>query len=150
MSEAARRQVEELIDRLSQVMRLIFHGVKVSEMNLEPGSARLRVLINLNRLGSPRIGELASALGIAVPSLTAMLERMENEGMIVRHIDPDDRRAVRLHLSASGRRRLNAFYAERRKKWSDRIARLTPPERKRLIEIFDELRQLLTKAREES
>ena len=150
MTKITGQEVNELISHLSQVMRLLFLGEKVTEMGIGPGSGRLRVLANLGRLGSPRIGELAAALGITVPSLTSMVERLEDEGMIERHIDPDDRRAVRLNLSASGRRRIKAFYDERRKKWSSLIAHLTPAERQRLIKAFEELHFLLAKAREES
>jgi MarR family transcriptional regulator for hemolysin len=45
---------------------------------------------------------LASAVGIEGPTLTHHLDAMEKAGLIERSRDPDDRRIVRVELSAAG------------------------------------------------
>ncbi len=48
---------------------------------------------------------LADALGVSRPTLTGILQVLERDGWIRRRSDPDDRRKVRIRLSAAGRRR---------------------------------------------
>ena len=45
--------------------------------------------------------ELARAVGRAATSFTPILDKLQNKGMIERRADPADRRAVRIHLTAS-------------------------------------------------
>ncbi|HEU0037002.1 MAG TPA: MarR family transcriptional regulator [Kofleriaceae bacterium] len=54
----------------------------------------------------PGIGgrELAATLGVHPSTLTGVLARLERQGMIVRAIDPADRRRVRLKLTAAGQK----------------------------------------------
>ncbi len=51
-----------------------------------------------------RLGELARRLGIAASTLTRNLARLEERGLVRRIGDPEDRRASRVGLTASGRR----------------------------------------------
>jgi MarR family transcriptional regulator, transcriptional regulator for hemolysin len=46
--------------------------------------------------------ELAAAVGIEGPTLTHHLDGLEKSGLIERSRDPDDRRAVRVELTAAG------------------------------------------------
>jgi MarR family transcriptional regulator for hemolysin len=48
--------------------------------------------------------DLARAVGIEGPTLTRHLDRLEEAGLVVRRRDPDDRRAVRVELTAAGER----------------------------------------------
>jgi MarR family transcriptional regulator for hemolysin len=48
--------------------------------------------------------ELARAIGIEGPTLTRHLDGLEESGLVVRHRDIDDRRAVRVELTEAGER----------------------------------------------
>ena len=50
---------------------------------------------------------LAEALGVEPPTVTKMLQRMENAGLVDRRPDKVDRRAIRVHLTPKGRRLKN-------------------------------------------
>ncbi len=54
--------------------------------------------------------ELAARMSIESPTLVRHLDRLEDEGLVVRRRDDQDRRVVRIELTAAGRRR----YAELR------------------------------------
>ncbi len=51
-----------------------------------------------------RQNELAGLLGIEGPSLVRTLDRVEEGGLLVRRVDPNDGRAKTLHLTADGKR----------------------------------------------
>jgi len=142
------QEVELLIKQICRFMALLHKGEKLGEIKLEPGSSRLRVLAGLKNLDNPRMGELASVLGVTVPSLTGLVQKLEEEGLLERKPDPKDARAVRLYLSKTGATCLEEFYAQRREKWSNLLSRLKPQERSRLIALLEELYSLLAKAKE--
>ena len=52
---------------------------------------------------SLRLSELGRRLGITPSTLTRNLARLEERGLVVREIDPVDRRAQRVNLSPTGR-----------------------------------------------
>jgi DNA-binding MarR family transcriptional regulator len=48
------------------------------------------------------LGELARRIGVEVPTLTRMSQRMEAAGILIRSSDPHDRRLVRIGLTERG------------------------------------------------
>jgi MarR family transcriptional regulator, organic hydroperoxide resistance regulator len=55
--------------------------------------------------------ELARAVGRAATSFTPNLDKLQDKGLIERRADPADRRAVRIYLTAEGRRREATVHA---------------------------------------
>jgi len=56
--------------------------------------------------------ELGAVLRLAKSSLTGLVDRSERNGLVRRDPDPHDTRAVRVALTAAGRRLADEFYAE--------------------------------------
>jgi DNA-binding MarR family transcriptional regulator len=51
---------------------------------------------------------LAAAIGRRTTTMTSVLDRLEARGLIARARHPDDRRAIRIELTASGRKAAHA------------------------------------------
>lgn len=64
-----------------------------------------RILRRL-RSGPRSAGEIAAGLGISSPSLTRMLTKLEQRGLIVRALDAGDRRRILVELTSLGLRAL--------------------------------------------
>lgn len=64
------------------------------------------VLFNLRNCpgGKSRLVDLNKHLLISQPSLSRMVTRLEEQGLVVREPDPDDQRATQLSLTAKGRK----------------------------------------------
>ncbi|MDR6549582.1 MarR family transcriptional regulator [Paenibacillus qinlingensis] len=60
---------------------------------------RVRVLIAIEEEGSIRMSDLASKLGIKARTVTQFVDALEQEALLVRTTDPDDRRATFLQLT---------------------------------------------------
>ena len=60
------------------------------------------LLISLNRPEPPRIGSVAALLAMDRTTLTAALKPLERRGLVEVTVDPADRRARRLGLTAAG------------------------------------------------
>jgi DNA-binding MarR family transcriptional regulator len=92
------RDVVEHVLGLLQVMKE--HAQQVfTEFDLTPSQADA-----LRNLGQPRSQrELASCLAFDASSVTDIIDRLEERGLVERQIDPADRRVRRIVLTAQGR-----------------------------------------------
>ncbi len=80
----------------------------------------LSALSSVERLGPLTLGELASVEQVQPPSMTKIVARLEEMGLVTREADARDRRVARVRVSDEGRRyvarsrtRKNAYLAER-------------------------------------
>jgi DNA-binding MarR family transcriptional regulator len=76
-------------------------------------------LSRLARSGPTRLTELATAEGVSQPSMSAMVVRLVNQGLVHRGNDPHDARVVLLSLTARG----EALVAQRRADRTERLDR---------------------------
>ena len=53
-------------------------------------------------------GSVAEAINLSAPALTRHLTKLQEQGLIERHIDPADRRRVLIELTPSGRKVLSS------------------------------------------
>lgn len=112
-----------------------------AEAGLSP--SQLSALAAIDRHGSMTLGELAAHEGVAPPTITGIVARLEADANVAREADPDDRRVVRVVATDQGRALLAA--ARRRKDaWlSRRLAGLAPDELDRLAAALDVLDALV-------
>lgn len=71
-------------------------------------AVQLVVLMHLAHKDGLRHKELAAAIGTQPAAVTGLIDRMESAGLVRRRPDKDDARAQRLHISAAGRRAVDA------------------------------------------
>ena len=58
----------------------------------------------IDKLGNPNLGEIARALKLSKPSVTAIVEKLVVKGYIQKFQSDEDRRSFHVHLSAKGRK----------------------------------------------
>jgi DNA-binding MarR family transcriptional regulator len=80
----------------------------------------LNVLFVLSGEGPLPMNRLAELLDVSQASATGIVDRMEQRGLVTRERDEEDRRVVRVVLSAQGEGLIAGIAAERR----DKLARL--------------------------
>ncbi|MBI5536986.1 MAG: MarR family transcriptional regulator [Deltaproteobacteria bacterium] len=66
--------------------------------------AYLGVLLCLWQQDDAKTAELGRRAGLEPSTMTGLLDRMERDGLVQRHADPEDRRAQRIKLSERGRK----------------------------------------------
>ncbi|MET8507761.1 MarR family transcriptional regulator [Streptomyces sp. NPDC004787] len=82
------------------------------------------------------MGELGAVLGLAKSSLTGLVDRTAQRGLVRREPDPEDRRAVRIVLTEEGARIAGAFYEETCRRVDALPSGLDAEERERLAELL--------------
>ncbi|MBP1711036.1 MAG: transcriptional regulator, MarR family [Deltaproteobacteria bacterium] len=73
----------------------------------------------INKLDNPNLGEIAKALKVSKPSVTAIIDKLAGKGYIQKFQSDEDRRSFHVHLSAKGRK-----LVEMHSKAHDKIAEL--------------------------
>ncbi len=91
--------------------------------------AQASALGTLNRLGNPTLGELAAAEQVQPPTATRLVTTLESAGLVARETDGDDRRVVRVRITAEGRRNLQRIRTLKNAYLTRRLAALDPAER---------------------
>jgi DNA-binding MarR family transcriptional regulator len=117
----------ELLGVIARLNRwATFHA----ELAIPPAQARL--LAQIDTLGTARIGDLARADHCSQPTMTSQVQRLEEHGWVVRHLDPADGRAVLISLTARGRDVLGEVRRARAAALEPVLSRMSNVERSRL------------------
>jgi DNA-binding MarR family transcriptional regulator len=78
--------------RESSTLAVFFHASMAERVGL--GATEEKTLALLSQLGPLTAGEIASHTGLTTPSVTGLLDRLEDKGMVRRVRDTHDRRRV--------------------------------------------------------
>jgi DNA-binding MarR family transcriptional regulator len=99
-------------------------------------------LSTLDSSGPCRVTELAGREGISQPSMTAMVSRLERQGLVERQHDPSDGRIVLVAITGAGQDMLRRRQAGRVAFLSSLIGALDPAEQGVLGNAAAALRQM--------
>jgi DNA-binding MarR family transcriptional regulator len=105
--------------------------------------ARMRLLGALH-CGGPRImSSISDDLGVTRRNVTALVDALEDEGLVRRRPHPTDRRATVIELTPEGERTTAAMYDEHREAVSELFSALSEEDRRELVRILGSLRDAL-------
>ena len=111
------------------VMRLARRLRQMRDDSLELNANQLSAMAVLLNSGDLPMGELAAAEKVQPPSMTRIVNGLEQRGLVARRADEHDRRSSRVSLTEDGRQILLAN-RRRRDQWlTVRLAELDPEER---------------------
>ena len=131
------------VDQSPDAVGELFETVTVLMMRHVPADGlsftAAATLSSLQRRGPQRITALATAQRVTQPSMTQLLRRLEDAGLVARVADPTDGRVVLVELTAAGDQTV-------RDRWNTRLEHLD----KALRTLSDEERARLQHAAEEA
>lgn len=111
-------------------VRLKAHGLQVPEW---------RVLASLSDGDGMTVGEIAAHALQRQPTMTKIIDRMAESGLVERRPDKADRRKVRIFITREGRRRVDDALADAKAHEHDVLADYSPAEAKRLKSMLKAL-----------
>ncbi|HEU5379737.1 MAG TPA: MarR family transcriptional regulator [Ktedonobacteraceae bacterium] len=84
------------------VLFIIRSGAKseARTLKLEEGGKLMRV--TSSEAPTMKVSEISKLLHVTSPTITQLLKGLEANGLVERHLDPNDRRSVRIALTARG------------------------------------------------
>lgn len=123
-----------------QLFRLVAQKAAAA---VELGSPeRARLLWGL-KAGACRAGHLALQSKISPSAVTEIVEDLETDGLVRRESDRADRRAVRVALTAEGRRHLERFEHAAAVALAESLSVLTAQQRQRIKTAFNDLKEVI-------
>ncbi len=109
------------------VTRLARRLRQQSETSVSP--TQNAALATIERRGPLTLGELAELEAVQPPTITAAVDRLENDGLVQRRRDPNDRRVTHVQITAAGRRLLEESRSRTTAYLERRLQSLTARER---------------------
>jgi DNA-binding MarR family transcriptional regulator len=105
-------------------------------------------LVELSEAAAPlRLNDLADRMGTSAPTASRAVDALDDLGFVARAIDPTDRRAVSIELTAAGR----ALVDERKARSADAFEHagesLSPDERATLLDLLERMADAITHPR---
>ena len=108
--------------------------------------AQWTVLMRLDRFEGLKQSELAEVLDLQPISLTRLLDRLAENGLIERRPDPNDRRANRLYLTPAARPLLEQLSKLGEAMMEELLETIDGPSRERLLRDLDAIKDNLRTA----
>lgn len=134
--------IDHYIGRLEEACYLAM-GKLAPELSghLEKGLTidQFYVLGIISRLGTCTVSELAREHQVNPAAITAMMDRLSKNDLIIRERDEKDRRTVNIRFSDQGRQVFNRSEAKRKQLFKHYFSQLDPEEMKSLVVITEKL-----------
>ena len=105
--------------------------------------ARMRLLGTLHCNGSQIMSSISDDLGVTRRNVTALVDALEDEGLVRRRPHPTDRRATIIELTSEGAETTDSMYNGHREAVAEVFANLSEDERHELIRLLGSLRETL-------
>jgi DNA-binding MarR family transcriptional regulator len=125
---STRERVEETADQVRRITKLLRGGSHEDWTSLSLTRAQLRILNLLQQERAAAVGQIAAHLSVTLPSVTATVDRLVQQGLVSREDDPNDRRRVINRLTPDGAALLERLQEGRRARLVAALATLTPEE----------------------
>jgi DNA-binding MarR family transcriptional regulator len=94
--------------------------------------AQSSALASVHHLGAPTLGELSEREQVQPPTMTRVVTALEAAGLVVREVDAQDRRVVRVRLTPAGRRTIQRVRGSKTAYLARRIDALSSNDRRAL------------------
>ncbi|MFJ9387959.1 MarR family winged helix-turn-helix transcriptional regulator [Nocardioides sp. NPDC101246] len=135
-AEVTGRDLAPTMERLVRLVREVSTAGEVSTT----GAA---VLARLGRLGGQRITDLARAEGVSQPAMTQLVNRLEQDGLVLRTADSADRRGVLVETTDRGREVTSARRTQRAEVLEAALERLDGADRTAIAAALPALDRLV-------
>lgn len=140
MQTTSEHQLYNTLSRLSRQIHRLEHwiaGGVLGKAKLYRGQAHLLLLISQNNGASQ--GDLAGIMDVRPSSMTEMLVKMEQAGLVTRRQDDKDQRIMRIFLTEDGKKIANESKATVDDFTTKIFNCLTPEERDHMLKLTEKV-----------
>ena len=102
-------------------------------MGFPVNSSQLKAMAAFHEDRQYSMGELCKIANVKMPSMTEVVDRLDKEGFVERVRDTEDRRVVKVKLTAAGKEAHNAILASRKQQLENIFGCLDQKERLRFL-----------------
>ncbi len=112
--------------------------------------AQLDLLMSVRGRGEISLGDLASLLGVSPPSVSVMVDRLVERGLLLRQRSTTDRRRVMIRVSPGESERLDRVEAQILATFVELVQEVGMDTARRWAEVLGQVEQVLERCEEKS
>lgn len=90
-----------------------------------------------------KISELAKEMNVTKPSITRLVNELEEKGLVVKKDDQNDSRASRLYLSHKGKEYVETYIQNFHKQWAENLSDLDLDDARNFMEILKRFKKAM-------
>lgn len=139
MKEEIKEYVDQVIALLPDLEKAFRTDEPQEVLHMDICLPEIFVLKELSSKEEPTMSELGRSISMDPSTLTRTVDKLVEKEFVVRKPDPEDRRVVRVTITAEGRKIINRFEVQRKKHIESILRQMTSQERKDLLKIFKTL-----------
>jgi len=97
-------RMQRILDCTGSLFRTLHTGQDQAWLNVELTMPQLKALVCVYQNEGATHGQIARSLGVGLSTVTGIVDRLVDQGFVVRREDPADRRITRVLPTATGAR----------------------------------------------
>jgi DNA-binding MarR family transcriptional regulator len=136
----------EVLETVPLVMRVIRAEMR-SHRTPDLSVSQFRTLTFLNHHEGASLGDVAEHIGLTLPSMSMMVDKLVVRNLVERRTSPTDRRRVTLTLTMDGKAMLEAARQDTQAHLAEVLAALSADERATVVQAMQVLRPVFTPGR---
>jgi DNA-binding MarR family transcriptional regulator len=150
MESRALKQLDwnDIMERILISYNAISKSINPANLyKIELTSSQIKVLATFTERESYSMSELSQMLSVTLPTMTAMIDRLIQSGLVKRERDERDRRVVLVRLTGDGKKVISNLMEIRKQEIEKVLRTLEQEEVEVFLDSIESVAQLLTKAR---
>lgn len=137
------QQIESALEVLPAIGRRLYSSLMDHPMNAGRSLGHVKALAFLHRTGEVALGDLARGVGISLPTASELVDRLVDDGLVVRAENPADRRKVVIALTPLARDLGRQFHDMRRAQIRVALEELPMAQRSAFVPVLTALARAL-------
>jgi DNA-binding MarR family transcriptional regulator len=137
--------IERIIQQSVQVWRCLHSGQAQAWLNVDLTMPQLKALVCVAQSGDATSGQIARGLGVSLSTVTGIVDRLSEQGLVTRREDPLDRRITRVQPTPDGRDLVTRLLRYREERLTSLLANLSPDELATVERAFEYLARAATR-----
>jgi len=139
MREEIKEYVNQVIALLPDLAKAFRTDEPQEVLHMDINFPEIFVLRQLSSNEKPTMSELGKSISMDLSTLTRTVDKLIKKEFAARKRDPEDRRMVRVAITAKGRKTISRFEEQRKKKIESILRQMTSQERRDVLNIFKTL-----------
>jgi DNA-binding MarR family transcriptional regulator len=120
--------IERVIQQSVEVWRCLHSGQAQAWLNVDLTMPQLKTLVCVAQSGDATSGQIARGLGVSLSTVTGIVDRLSEQGLVTRREDPEDRRITRVQATPTARELVERLLRYRDERLTSLLASLSPDE----------------------
>ena len=141
--------IQEFADRLTEIMSVVIREFTKQQTNeLHKGKVNVPQFLILNHLlqnKESNMKELSRVINLTGAATTGVVDKLVSSNYVVRSFDPNDRRVIKIRLTAKGRKLIFRVYDERKKVIMSLFQKVSEPDRREYLRILNQIKVALNR-----